>query len=64
MEAMLKPALAAIERASSADEVMAALVEAYPKMDSTGLEKLLQQAFFVSDLVGRHGAATEAAEGD
>lgn len=64
MVAMLQPALDAIERASSADEVMAALMEAYPKMDSSGLEKLLQQAFFVSDLVGRHGAATEAAEGD
>lgn len=64
MVAMLQPALDAIERASTPDEVMAALVEAYPKMDSSGLEKLLQQAFFVSDLVGRHGAATEAAEGD
>jgi len=40
--------------------VLAALAEAYPRMDSRELETLLQRALFVSDLVGRHGVATEA----
>jgi phage gp29-like protein len=37
-----------------------ALAEAFPKMDSSALQDLLKRAFFVSDLVGRHGVATEA----
>jgi phage gp29-like protein len=60
MATMLKPALDAIATADTADQVLAALAEAYPKMDSTELETLLQRALFVSDLVGRHGVATEA----
>lgn len=60
METMLAPALEAIGRAQTPEEVMAALAEAYPKMDSSALEKLMTQAFFVADLVGRHGVASEA----
>jgi phage gp29-like protein len=60
MATMLKPALEAIATADTPDQVLAALAEAYPRMDSSELETLLQRALFVSDLVGRHGVATEA----
>lgn len=60
MEAMLRPALAAVRQAQSPDEVMAALVEAFPKMDSNALESLLQRAFFVADVTGRQGVVDEA----
>jgi len=60
MEAMLKPALAAIAKVSTPDEVMGALAEAFPKMDSSALEALMTQAYLVADIVGRHGVNTEA----
>jgi len=62
MAKMLQPALDAIATADTPDRVFAVLAEAYPRMDSSALEKLLQQALFVADLVGRHGVNTEAAD--
>lgn len=60
METMLRPALDAIDQAATPQEVMVALAEAFPKLDSSTLEKLLERAFFVADVVGRHGAKSEA----
>lgn len=60
METMLAPALEAIGQAKTADEVMATLAEAFPRMDSRQLEGLLTRAFFVADVVGRSAVATEA----
>jgi len=60
MEAMLRPALDAIAQGDTPDQVIVALAEAFPKMDSSALQDLLKRAFFVADLVGRHGVATEA----
>lgn len=59
MEAMLRPALAAVQAAQSPDEAMSALAEAFPTMDSSALEKLLERAFFVADVVGRQGVVDE-----
>lgn len=63
METMLAPALEAIGQAKTPDEVMVALAEAFPKMDSSGLEELLTRAFFVADLVGRSAVVVEAKAG-
>lgn len=60
MEAMLRPALAAIDQAETPEQAMAALAEAFPKLDSSALESLLERAFFVADVVGRNSVATEA----
>lgn len=60
MELMLRPALDAIDQAGTPEDVMVALAEAFPKLDSSTLEKLLEKAFFVADVVGRHGVNSEA----
>ncbi|HQR97587.1 MULTISPECIES: DUF935 family protein [unclassified Polaromonas] len=61
MKKLLAPALKAIEMASTPDEVREALVDAWPDMDASDLEELMTRAYFVADLVGRDGAAQEAA---
>jgi phage gp29-like protein len=64
MEAMLRPAVAAVQAAKSPDEAMSALAEAFPTMDSRSLETLLERAFFVADVVGRQGVVDEAGGND
>lgn len=56
MRTLLQPALDAIAGAQTFDGVRQALAEAYPKMDSTALEALMHQAFFVADLWGAGNA--------
>lgn len=60
MRTMLAPALAAIARADTPEEVLAALDDAWPDMDATELQALMEQAFFVADLVGRDAVREEA----
>ena len=60
MRALLAPALAAIEAAGTPDQVRRALEEVWPEMDAADLAELMTRAFFVSDLVGRDGARSEA----
>lgn len=53
MRDMLAPALRAIGAADTPDEVRQALVDAWPEMDAGRLQALMEQAYFVADLVGR-----------
>ncbi len=62
MKAMLMPAIKAIQAAQTPDEVRQALVDAWPDMDTTALEDLMGQAYFVADLVGRDSVANEAGQ--
>ena len=62
MKAMLMPAINAIQAAQTPDEVRQALVDAWPDMDTTALEDLMGQAYFVADLVGRDSVADEATQ--
>ena len=59
---MLMPAINAIQAAQTPDEVRQALVDAWPDMDTTALEDLMGQAYFVADLVGRDSVVGEAAQ--
>lgn len=61
MRELLAPALRAIEQAATPEEVRQALVDAWPEMDTRRLEKLMEQAYFVADLVGRDAVREEAA---
>ena len=56
MKAMLMPAINAIQAAQTPDEVRQALLDAWPDMDTTALEDLMGQAYFVADLVGADSA--------
>ncbi len=53
MEGVLKPVLELIERGESFEEILAQLAEAYPDMDTSGIEEMLGRALFVSELWGR-----------
>lgn len=53
MERVLSPIFAAVQDGQSPDEVAAALLAAYPKMDTTALEETLTRVFFVADLWAR-----------
>ena len=59
MAQLLAPALAAIQAASTPEQVQQALAEAWPDMDTTALERLMEQAYFVADVVGRDSVAGE-----
>jgi phage gp29-like protein len=63
MATMLRPALDAVASAQSPDQVLALLAEAFPKMDSSELERLMGQAFLVADAVGHGSVIDEAAGG-
>lgn len=56
MRQMIQPALDAIASAATPEEVQQALLDAWPQMDSTTLQELMQQAFFVADLAGADAA--------
>jgi phage gp29-like protein len=60
MRQMLAPAIDAIMQASTPEQVSQALAEAYPELDSSALEQLMEQAYFVADLVGRDSARAES----
>jgi len=60
MLTLLQPALDAIASAETAEGVRQALLDAYPKMDSSRLEALMHQAFFVADVWGSGNAAAES----
>jgi phage gp29-like protein len=56
MAKLLAPALAAIQDAATPEQVQQALAEAWPDMDASALETLMEQAYFVADVVGRDSA--------
>ncbi|MGE0333083.1 MAG: DUF935 domain-containing protein [Ramlibacter sp.] len=60
MKQLLRPALAAIEDAQTPEAVLQALADAWPDMDATALQKLMEQAYFVADVVGRDSVREEA----
>lgn len=53
MQALLAPAIAALQAGGTPDEAGDALLEVFPKLDSSAIEKLLARAIFVADLWGR-----------
>ena len=53
MEPIIQPVMALITGEKSYAAVMGKLIELYPKMDSEAVEKALQKAIFVSNVVGR-----------
>ncbi len=61
MDKLLAPVLQAISSAQSPEDVMAALQQAYPEMDSSALEEQLTRALFVADLLGRARAQADKA---
>lgn len=61
MKTLLEPALKAIEEADTPEAVLQALADAWPEMDTTALQQLMEQAYFVADLVGRDGVREEQA---
>lgn len=56
MRKMLTPALDAIAKAATPEEVHQALLDAWPEMDASEIEELLGRAFFVADLAGMDAA--------
>jgi phage gp29-like protein len=53
MQALLAPAIAALQAGETPDEAGDALLAAFPKLDSSALEELLARAIFVADVWGR-----------
>ncbi len=53
MEGVLKPVLDLIDRGESFEAILAQLAEAYPDMETAGIEEMLGRALFVSELWGR-----------
>ncbi len=62
MDKLLAPVLQAISSAQSPEDVMAALQQSYPEMDSSELEEQLTRALFVADLLGRARAEADKAD--
>ena len=53
---MLKRAVAAVMACDSYEEADAALTALYPELDNPTLQRYMQQALFLSDLLGQaHG---------
>lgn len=61
MQAMLAPAIAALQGGETPDQAGDALLAAFPRLDSSALETLLARAIFVADIWGRLSAEHEAA---
>ena len=59
MQQLLQPALAAIQDAETPEAVLQALSDAWPDMDTGALERLMESAYFVADLVGRDAVRSE-----
>lgn len=60
MQAMLAPAIAALQGGESPDEAGDALLAVFPDLDSRALEELLARAIFVADIWGRLSAGDAA----
>lgn len=56
MQALLAPAIAALQAGETPDEAGDALLAAFPSLDSGALETLLARAIFVADVWGRLSA--------
>lgn len=56
MQALLAPAIAALQGGETPDQAGDALLAAFPQLDSSALETLLARAIFVSDVWGRLSA--------
>lgn len=56
MQALLAPAIAALQAGETPDHAGDALLSAFPKLDSGALETLLARAIFVADVWGRLSA--------
>ncbi|MEW9901043.1 DUF935 family protein [Chitinivorax sp. PXF-14] len=61
MQALLAPAIAALQAGHTPDEAGDALLTVFPALDSAALEALLARAIFVADLWGRLGFAHDDA---
>lgn len=59
MSPLLQPVIKGLQESSNPDEAMQALIAAFPKMDSTALDKLLGNLMFIAEAVGRISAGTE-----
>jgi phage gp29-like protein len=62
MKTLLQPALMAIETAQTPEQVQQALADAWPEMDTTALQTLMERAYFVADLMGRDAVNEEAGQ--
>jgi phage gp29-like protein len=56
MAAAIKPVIEGLQATGNIDEALNALAEAYPEMDTAGLQELLTRAMFVADIWGRLNA--------
>jgi phage gp29-like protein len=56
MQALLAPAIAALQGGETPDEAGDALLAAFPQLDSSALETLLARAIFIADVWGRLSA--------
>lgn len=56
MEGVLKPIIELINEGNSYEEIMERLIETFPEMDSSSVEKMLERAIFISELWGRLNA--------
>jgi phage gp29-like protein len=56
MQGVMKPVIDLIAEGNSYDEIMEALLEAYPYMKTEAIEEMLARAIFVSELWGRLNA--------
>jgi len=53
LAAIIKPIIDGLQASGNVDDAYTALAEAFPKMDTAGLQEMLTRAIFVSDCWGR-----------
>ncbi|HBG06317.1 MAG: hypothetical protein A2075_12165 [Geobacteraceae bacterium GWC2_58_44] len=53
MGPILAPIITALQKSGNTEEAMQGIVDAYPDMDGTALEKLLTNLIFISEIMGR-----------
>jgi phage gp29-like protein len=59
MEAVLASVVRRLQASGNPDEAMAALIAAFPEMDTTALDQVLGNLMFITDLIGRLSANEE-----
>ncbi|MGB6054040.1 MAG: DUF935 family protein, partial [Burkholderiaceae bacterium] len=59
-EQFIAPLLARLEGAADPDQQLGILAEAFPGMESSGLQEALGNLLFIARLVGMHSAQQEA----
>lgn len=59
MEAVLAPVIKALQAGGNPDEAMQRLMDFFPDMDTTALERMLANLIFIADLIGRLSTADE-----